>query len=576
MTNKRKGTNLKKAISLALCACSALSVFAWSGCGGGGGGDSQRPPETIDTNKTQLYVGNYDGGIGEDWLYEAKSRYEALHSDVQVIIDTKKNEYLTTKLETTIATDRQDLYFLDSVDYDKYVKNGLIMDVTDLVKDGGTSSIENRMNASLRSYYKTSDEKYYGVPFYNAFFQMVYDVDLFDDYKLWLNAAGTGFVTSLEEDRYIPAGSKKGAWDYGLPYTYSQFFMLLEQMTGYGIMPITYSGAKASDYMEKFIQSVIADYMGDEFSTLYSLDGTIKTITNTDFTDSEVGTFNISKTDPTVTNPSNIQYGTATITAENAVANLPMAAGKYYALKFAHDVVGNGQKYVNREVVNSPSETHLGAQDTFLYSAESNTRIAMLIDGGWWLNEASVSMNDMAIECGDQYSMENRRFGVMPIPKADDGSSASGRTFAASSGSSALVINSHTSKPDLAKDFFTFINSEEEMVYFTLNSNNYRPFKYTLTEEQKNQVPYFTRIVGEVVDSCNIEYTLPRKDNLKVYYTLMSASWNLQSIVSYEGSNKIFKTPLVSFFEYPNVSAKEYFLGLKTASTDNFGSYDFT
>ena len=37
--------------------------------------------EQIDTNKTQLYVYNYNAGYKSEWLYKAKERYEKVNAD---------------------------------------------------------------------------------------------------------------------------------------------------------------------------------------------------------------------------------------------------------------------------------------------------------------------------------------------------------------------------------------------------------------------------------------------------------------------------------------------------------------
>ena len=55
-----------------------------AGCGGMRG---------IDPNKTQLYVGLYDGGWGSDWLDDAKARFEAEYQDYQIVITKLKDEY---------------------------------------------------------------------------------------------------------------------------------------------------------------------------------------------------------------------------------------------------------------------------------------------------------------------------------------------------------------------------------------------------------------------------------------------------------------------------------------------------
>ena len=68
------------------------SLAGLTGCLGG-------PSIVIDEEKTQLYVGNYNGGVGDKWLDEIIPRFEAAYADyqlngktgVQVIKDSDKD-----------------------------------------------------------------------------------------------------------------------------------------------------------------------------------------------------------------------------------------------------------------------------------------------------------------------------------------------------------------------------------------------------------------------------------------------------------------------------------------------------
>ena len=175
--------------------------------------------EEVDTKKTQLYIGNYNGGMGWEWLQKAKERFEAENANesfeqgktgVQIMIDNGKDEYAASALMVNMKSNRQDIYVLDDTSYPSFVANGMLMDITDIVTEGGENSIENKMNASFREYYKTADNKYYALPFYEAFYHLTYDVDLFDTYLLWLNEDGTDFVTSLDEPRYPGLKGEEG------------------------------------------------------------------------------------------------------------------------------------------------------------------------------------------------------------------------------------------------------------------------------------------------------------------------------------------------------------------------------
>ena len=65
---------MKKIFSL----CVVLMMFiALTGC------DRPEIPggEAIQHDKTQLYVSNFNGGVGTEWLYKVKKIYEELHAE---------------------------------------------------------------------------------------------------------------------------------------------------------------------------------------------------------------------------------------------------------------------------------------------------------------------------------------------------------------------------------------------------------------------------------------------------------------------------------------------------------------
>ena len=107
---------------LALVSAVVLSLGI-AGCGGMRG---------IDSSKTQLYVGLYDGGWGSDWLDDAKARFEAEYQDYQIVITKLKDEYEYATLKNNIATDFNDMY-ITACSYYNYINDEQILDITDAV-----------------------------------------------------------------------------------------------------------------------------------------------------------------------------------------------------------------------------------------------------------------------------------------------------------------------------------------------------------------------------------------------------------------------------------------------------------
>jgi len=514
--------------------------------------DLDREPESVDSTRTQLYVGNYNGGIGEKWLWDAKERFEVIHPEVQIMIDNGKDEYSTGNLMSNIKTNRQDMYIVDDVSYYTLANAGHLMEITDLVTKGGDDSIDARMNDSLKAFYKTPNEKYYAVPFYEGFYHMIYDADLFEEYNLWLNVQGTGFVETKTEPRYPGLSGKPDAWDEGLPRTYSQFFMLLDHMYNLGITPLTWSGKFKDPYLPYFLNSLMADYQGVDFANNFNYTGKVKVLKNYDFSDAPVGQYAMPQGN----------YETVTVEKSNAKQTFAKAAAKYYTIKFAKDIVSNGYKYVNQLTVNSSSETQTMAQDTFLRSRYLGKPIGMLIDGGWWYNEASVPMQAMADEYGEEWSKMNRKFGVMPFPKADDGSSAEGRTFAATAGS-CVFISSYTTKAAIAKEFFEFINTKDSMERFTKTTSIKRPYDYELSESDFAQMPPYSKSLFDASSEANFIYMVP---NAQISPEMLPLQASLIAQFGSDFEDVSSGNPIVTFFENTRKTAKSYFQGLLTAA----------
>ena len=85
-------------------------------------GDSQG----IDETKTQLYIGNFDGGFGDEWLSVLGDRFEELHANdsyedgklgVEIIVDPGTDNYTDTTIVSTMPSNRQDIYFTQNVTY---------------------------------------------------------------------------------------------------------------------------------------------------------------------------------------------------------------------------------------------------------------------------------------------------------------------------------------------------------------------------------------------------------------------------------------------------------------------------
>lgn len=546
--------NLKRMYALVMAFTVLLSLTAMlTGCGESID-DPDRFSEKVDESKTQLYVGYFNGGIGLNWLTEAKRLFEEIHPEIQIMIDTGKDEYASDLLMSNIKTNRQDIYLTDGIDYYKYVsKGGLLADLTEatttpLTEFGEDKSIADKMNVSLNEFFKTNDGKYYAVPYYQSYHHIIYDVDLFDQYNLWFKDGG-GFVSSTSDKKSAGQDGEYDTWDDGLPVTYSDFFAMMDRMVARGITPITWSGATADAYLPNFMASLIADYEGDQYHTNWSYDGEIDVITNHDFTESAAKTFSLNTSD----------YTTVTVTSDNFQDYMHSTVGKYYAAKFAKDLCSNAQYRTYNY-----AESHTAVQRSFLMSNMEgvDTPIAMLIEGGWWMNEATSVFDEMEVY-SEKYAKENRRFGVMPLPKADDGSSAEGHTVSPFSGQSAVFISENSTKKDIAIEFYRFLHTEQCLKVFTQMSGVLRPYECDYSAIY-DSVPYYVQNVIDSAADTEFVFRVSTGDmykenaevlNFMMYGGLMSTNWNNVS----SGNMMIF------FCDNAGATAKDYLLGMKEA-----------
>ncbi len=311
----------KKILAIGLALMLSLSVFV--GCGG--------EVEEISEDKTQLYVGIYNGGVGKDWLTALKKEYEELKANesfeegkkgVQIVINTGKDNYQSATLMNTVDNRDEDMFILDGLGYNEWLKEEnwdgdrcLLEDVTDIVTgtnnpytEGKGYTVEQILNPTLKDYLNKNGH-YYALPYYDGEHQMTYDVDLFTECGFFIKSVDaqgnitawtepcekivdkqTGDITFKDYDtkcvKWVGRDGIAGTFDDGLPDTYSQFFKLLDKISHYKrpgesktVTPFTWSGDNWDTYLRIMLNAFVAQYEGAEvyaknFNTALDGDGT--------------------------------------------------------------------------------------------------------------------------------------------------------------------------------------------------------------------------------------------------------------------------------------------------------------
>lgn len=502
-----------------------------SGCKFGRG-----PIDDIDPSKTQLYVGNYDGGLGDEWLRAVADRYEEENEDIQIFIVNEKDLFSDSNLLTNMPNYSNDIYFINAITYKNFVAQERLADITDVVNskaDGEELTIKEKMNDTLAAYYETEDNKFYAVPFFDSIFGTVYDVDLFESEGFYYNTNGNLIAFDSSNKTLSPGPNGiSGDYDDGLPRTFTEWKNLVTELSYSGITPYIWTG-QYEYYRQRYITGIWADYEGKEnFDLNFKLNGEY--------------TFK-GDTTPTV------------ISIENAYL-LQKQYGKEYALNYVDYTIKN-RLYSNTSF--NTTNTHTMAQQEYLLSAVSNKRIAMILEGGWWENEARAFFNAMEKKYGEEYGFGQRRFGFMPTPKADDGTSALETTLISSTGNSVVCINAKTTVLDIAKDFLKFAHSEESLRTFTKYTGSVRPYKYDLIEEDFEVMTHYAKNMYQIYsdDKTQISYiTLYYHNAFIEEANFFGTGWLWRSTIN----KLIYNEPFYEFSQDSTLTAKIYAKGLET------------
>lgn len=483
----------------------------------------------VDKTKTQLYVGVFDGGIGREWIIELARKFEEEHAEtnfepgvfvkgqekkgVQVIIDYKKEQFTGDILRSSMAANRQDMYFTQEVHYESMVKDGHLADITDVVTekydtvdlgDGLKAySLEDKMPEAIRRNLKSIDNKYHAVEWAQPQINLIYDVDLFCRKRLYFLENGTINGSIDNPNDHLLNGN-------GLPDTWPRFLELMKEMTdNAGVTPFTWSGMYAYQRTSFFV-NMLANYHGyNDFVAYNSLNGTLR--------------------DGTVIDETNgyLQFETDSRRA---------------AVQAAYDIASNKLNFSS--VAFNLTQTHTYAQMEYLMSVLNNKPIAMLLEGSYWEAEAASVFSEMERK-NPEYSMANRRFASMPLPRfiGVDGvrDQTSDEPVFYSNGDGLAFISAYSGKINLAKTFFKYFHTNKSMSRFQTLSGTPLNFNYVINDADYEKMSYFKKSVYDQFKAAGSKLitnrALEHMPNSK--YIDKSFFVNAYSVVEVKGQNYI-------------------------------------
>lgn len=538
------GKIIRQFFLFSLCAIVVLGGLV--ACGRSGSGIS------IDKNRTQLYIYNYDGGVGSEWLDPLIKRFEETYKDeafdpahpdkkgVQVIPKKTKSGF-----ESLLQTSKDAVFFVQQAYYNQLQSQGKILKITDIVteKDANGVSIEDRLTAEQKAAFTAYDGDYYVLPHYVLFSSVTYDKDLFEDEKLYINKAGK-VATNYElgyDANYENSNLSKGpdgiggTYDDGLPSSIQELILLCEQMVKKGITPFVFSGGYPA-YSTNLLNALWASLTGaEEYYYNFSFDSGDKTT-------KIVSSFN---GNTPVFDDVKITEGTG--------YKLQAQAGKLYALEFFKKALDEG--WFDDMSFNSAT-SHTDAQRGYIYSYPDNTKkpIGMLLEGTYWYHEAGTVLKDATAKFPH---MGERNFAVMPLPtRYDNSTECKTNTIVDANSSFAFINSSIKNDPvalNLAKLFLKFCYTEQSLQEFTTISGTAKGVSYSLTDAQYKSLPSYFKSVYDITKNSDVVY--PYSDS-KIF-TNNQKGFGIAQDTSLWASG-VYSIPL-SAMKDAKKSAKEYF-----------------
>ena len=469
---------MKRLLACGLAAVAACSSVAALGA-------CSEVIEDIDATKTQLYVANYNGGVGEKWLDEAAKRFEEEYKDVvfepgtdkvgaQIMIRHNKS-YDGLSLKNSIGTDTlYEVYFTGGANYLDFTGNGYLYDLTNLVtnkvnKDDG-KTILSKMDENFADAL-TLEGKIYAIPHYELFNMPSYDAGVFQSKKLYfadeIDTADTEYpgtrkfiVNNMTKKSCGPNG-KYGDYDDGLPSSVHEFYKMMDKMTKNNVKPFVWTGA-SQHYTNQLLRAIYFNLGGvGLLNGLYEFDSKgVPVEIVTDF--NADGTPKIQE---------------VVITKENGYL-VKQAAALYYGIEMAQKI-RSSQANFHVPCVSS-TFSHLTAQEAFASSGlDGEGYIGMLIDGNWWYNEANDAGIFERIARAYPEDYQKKDFKVMPMPVQYAGTvtEGNGKAPVVMTPSDALAFvnkNIQDNKIMIMEEFLSFVYSDDELCKFTEITNGIR------------------------------------------------------------------------------------------------------
>ncbi|MBQ3506213.1 MAG: hypothetical protein IJA89_05530 [Clostridia bacterium] len=565
--------NWYKKVALLTAVLTLGSVVMATGCKG----DDEEVE--IDESKTQLYVANLDVGIGRTWVETLSKKFEDAFAGysfeegktgVQVIIN-HDTSYAGEFVEKS-QTDANYIFFTESVDYAMYSK--YMADVSDVMEQGAITGVDasgnfireskpiaEKIDGDFLEYLNVANTSepalYRAMPYYLGMRVVNYDIDLWSDKQFYFAkgcAPSEIVVQAIENETDLPtaiaayeteigklkAGESSDYWafvdkngtfksgattlqlglsagpdgkydtfDDGLPATYDEFYLLCDKMAANNVTPFIWAGS-SPNYAENLTRSLFQNDAGvDTLKTYYSLEGKVDNLVKFD------------GNSVVVQNGKPVLESYTFTGGEEDGYNVFRLENLYNALQFVEKVVRN-DSWTSLSCYDETSMVDAQAKYLTTGNTAGGNRIAMLLDGSWWQQEATSTFEIMEKK-DSKYAKVNRNFSVLPLPDSTIErhikriENDEKMTFVTANDSYMYVngkLKEGSVEMEVTKAFLSFISNDDNILTFMETTNMLRPLTpdYDAVDQDRyNELSAYSKRLIELQQNANVVYPYSEK-----------------------------------------------------------------
>lgn len=444
--------------------------------------------------------------------------YEADKPDFSKLSSSDMDIVISDGAYTTSVKKLADRGHLASINDIVYEKTDVRLENGDFVK----YSIDDKIAPAYKEVLKGSDGRYYALPSSGVRQGIVYDINTFERYGLYLADPATAndqnsylhegvfgsarFLiplsdqvqnetlsqTSIEYKKTCGNDGIFGTWDDGTPSSLQEFFILCDYMKKMiGISPLTYdaSNLRAKEYLYNALFASLAG--SQNYQTIYSFDGQTEIVTGETQQNAFEGInyIKIPKTESITLTKENGYHANSNVNRYWAMSALKVAETEGWYSSVALDTSNNRKSTIFKFLLNGVS-----------VNGEHYPPQAMLLENDRWYN-AYKEYGDLEDAFSYLYD-EEFKLGWMSMPTKVMGSVAPNENlipnpyFEYQGSADIVVINAFSNNDDgvidACKDFLKFLYSDQYLSLYSTQSLNFKNgMDYTLTPDDEYSLDYF-------------------------------------------------------------------------------------